>query len=262
MESNPATRAIARMAVAFTVGDLFLALLAVLQQPDERILVAALIGTLIGQFGLGCAAILRHETLRDGAVCWMFLLVSGSAILPVFFNQAHNSGYITLFALIITGVSLATNLLPCVVFRWIGAKPGIQFSILHIMLLMNLVGIGIVAVSTMHAYILYILAAMGAAFSLLAPSAIGSLLIGILSQKQAFVACMVCITLFISAGWLLIPKVETILVYLLAQTLTVAVGGYVLMLAELETSSSPDPSSAATANQLRSEIAPDPLDEP
>ncbi|PQO31078.1 hypothetical protein C5Y96_12020 [Blastopirellula marina] len=259
MESNPATRAIARIAIAFVIGDLLLAFMIMFKQPGEATIVAILMGTLIGQFGLGCAAILRHETLWDGAVCWLFLLVSGSAILPVFFNQAHNSGYIVLFALIIAGVSLATNLLPCITLRLMTSGGRFQFSILHIMLLMTLVGVSILITSATY---LFVLSAIGFALFLLIPSAIGCLLIGLFSKKRTLLVTMTLIAILIGAGWAISPQGEPIWHYLLAQTLTVMLGGYFITLIELRSVSDSVVSSAATGSPLRSELAPDPLDGP
>lgn len=254
-----AKRAIVRVSLAFLVGDLFLTLLVFLQQPVEDVIVALLAGTLIGQFGFGCAAILRHEDLYEGAVGWLVLLVSASGLVPVVLNQADAAGHILLVALIIAGVSLATNLLPCVVFRWWNTKRGFQFSILHIMLLTTLVGIGIVVSSMI---VLFVLAGIGFALLLLAPAAVGCFLIGLLSQKRSFLASMAFIVVFISAAWMLAPDFEWIAMFLLAQTITLALGGYVLMLVELAPAHSAASNSAATATQPRSELAPDPLDEP
>lgn len=259
MDEDSAKRSVGRLAVAFLIGDLFLALLVLFQDPMDRTITAILIGTLIGQFSLGCAAILRNESLREGAIGWLALLVSASGLLPVVFNQADVAGYILLFALIIAGVCLATNLLPTFIFRSFTSKRGFQFSILHIMLLMTLVGISIVVASLTNGFILV---AIGVGLLLVAPSAIGCLLVGVLTQKRAYLACMTFIVLLIGAGWMLATKATEIWLSVMAQTLTMAVGGYVLMLVELGIANQCDPNLAATESLPRSEPVPGPFDEP
>lgn len=247
------------MAVAFLLGDFLFSLWIMSQHAGDRSGAAILIGTLIGQFGLCCAAILRHERLYEGAILWLVFLVASSGLVPVIFNQTEAAGYLLLFALIIGGVSLAMNLLPYVIFRSINLQKWFQFSIRQIMLLMALVGISIFIVSSTHEFVL---AGIGLAFSLLLPSAIGSFLIGILTQKRIFLASMMSIVVIIAAGWMLAWKADEIWLYLLSQTLTVMMGGYVLML--IECSRPPislETNSATTTNLPQSEIAPDPLDE-
>lgn len=259
MELESAKRAVVRMALAFLVGDLLLFLFLFFHQPIDMTLTSILIGMLVGQFGLGCAAVLRHETLRDGAVCWLFLLVTGVAIIPVFFKQAHNAGYVLIFALILAGISLATNLLPCVVCRWIGAKPAYQFSILHIMLVTTLVGVGImIAMFTP----LFIPAAIGFVLLCLTPSAVGCLLVGLLSQKRAFLGAMAMVAALVGTVWVTMPQGWPVCLNVLAQTVTVALGGYVLMLVPLESMSHAEFNSATTKSPLPSEPAPGPFDEP
>ncbi|QDU73053.1 hypothetical protein Pan97_00200 [Bremerella volcania] len=256
MESDPATRSIGQLAGLFLFVDLMLTLWIVLHQPGKENAAAVLIGVLVGQFGLGCAAILRNESLREGAIGWLVLLVSSSGIVPVVFDQVEEAGYILLFALIVAGVCLALNLLPTVILRSLTSRGGFQFSILHIMLLMTLVGVSIVVASMTY---LFLLAAMGFMLLLLAPAAIGCLLVGVLSQMRAYLASMALILLLIGAGWMMAPDGGQIWVYLVAQTLTVMLGGYGLMQVELDRATL---SSAATASPLRPEPLPDPLDEP
>ena len=247
------------MALMFLAGDFLLFLLIFFHQPVDMTLTVILIGMLVGQFGLGCAAILRHETMRDGAVCWLFLLVSGVAILPVFFKQAHNAGYILIFALILAGISLATNLLPCVVCRWIGTKPGFQFTILHIMLLTTLVGVGIVIAMVTP---LFVPAAIGFVLLCLTPSAVGCLLVGLLSQKRAFLGAMAMVAVLVGTVWVTMPQGWPVCLNVFTQTVTVTLGGYVLMLVPLESMSRAEFNLATTKSPVPSEPAPGPFDEP
>lgn len=259
MENDLATRFIRGMVIAFAIGDVLLAVLVLGKQPSSLMALAILAGTLIAQFGLACAAILRHERLYDGSVGWLVVLVCGCGLFPVVMNQANDAGYILLFTLIIAGICLATNLLPCVVFRWVTPRGGFQFSILHIMLLMTLVGIVTMIVSLTD---VFVLTAIGFVFLALAPSSIGSFLIGTISRKAIYLAAMSSMALLILVGWMLVPDFEWIGLFSLAQTLTMFVGGSVLMLVKLETPSQREPNLAATESPLPSELAPDPLDEP
>ncbi len=259
MELESAQRAVVRIALAFLAGNLLLFLLAFFQRPIHVPIIDILMGMLIGQFGLGCAAILRHERLWDGAVCWLVLLVSGTAIMPVFFNEAHNAGYVLIFALIIAGMSLATNLLPCVVCRWIGAKPAFQFSILHIMLATTLVGVGIVIAMFTP---LFALAAIGFVLLCLTPSAVSCLLVGLLSQKRAFLGAMTMVAALVGTVWVTMPQGWPVWLNVFTQTITVTLGGYVLMLVPLESMSRAEFNSATTKSPLPSEPAVGPFDEP
>jgi len=259
MEEDSATRSIRRMVLLFLVGDVLLLMFMMTWGQIESASVAVLAGTLIGQFGVGCAAILRNEKLREGAIGALGLLVSSAGLVPVVLNQVDLAGYMLVVTLIIVGVCLVINLVPTVIVRALMAQEGFQFSIRHIMLLMPLVGIMTLVVTWTRVEILL---GIGVGLLHVAPAALGCLLVGTLSRTVVYFGCMALLALLILAGVILVPPAEAVGIFLLVQTLTILIGGCVLMRMELSPTGEREPSSAATANSLRSAVAPDPLDEP
>lgn len=258
MREERKNRWIRRIVISVLVFDFLLALTIAKPGLHVEYCVSFLVGVLIAQFGVCCGAILRSPTLRVEAIGGMVLLASFSGAMPVVLNYLDAVGYVLVSVVIVSVICLATNLIPTMVMRWFVSYDGFQFSIFQMMLLMTLAGIGALIVSLTD---VLILVAVPVAVLFVAPSAICCFLVGNFSKARIVYPVMGAIALIVCVVWISFPWTYAFSIYLLAQTLMVTLGAYVLLFIELERTDSAGFNPEATANPLRSEFAPDPLDE-
>lgn len=253
MDGDRAILRIKRMALVFLLGNGLLILTA------STAASTVLIGTLIGQVGLCCGALLRNSSLREGALGLLLLLVSGAGLLPVAFNNIQEAGYLLIATLIITTLSITMNLVPTLLLRRVYVGGRFQFSIGHIMVLMAIVGTGTLLVTFWGIMLLGVIIPGLIYFG---PAAVGSFLIATVKRSSILVLPLSAIALLGIAVWVQNSNMGWTGQLVFAQVVTLIGGGIVLLFVEPESRAIPETSSAATASPSPFDSVPGPFDEP